>query len=61
MPWKKAEAIILSQKQQEILSTLDRRRTIAPNLRKRAEIILLSSEDVSTNQIRIRMGIDRNG
>jgi len=59
MPWKKAEAIILNQKQQEILSTLDRRRTIVPNLRKRTKIILLSSEDVSTNQI--RMGIDRNG
>jgi len=57
MPRTNASAIELSAKQEEILRSYTKSKTVGENLRSRSEIIILASEGKSNNAIEKEMGI----
>jgi putative transposase len=57
MPWKPAEKIIISEKELTILNQLSSGSHTPLHLKTRAKIILLSSQGLSSNAIRIEMNL----
>lgn len=59
MVWTKAEIIVLSEKQANILGELQSGRSKATYLKRRSEIIMLAADGESTNAISKTLGISR--